>query len=91
MSIRSHCPPQPCAQIRQLAQITLIPVHRGILYADLDPDMIAIAKATADPVGHYARPDVLRLYINREKRHVIQTNEDHGSLQALQVESSDNE
>lgn len=65
--------------------------EEGILYADLDPDMVAIAKAMADPVGHYARPDVLRLSINREKRHVIQTNEDHGSPESLQVESSDNE
>jgi len=37
----------------------------GILYADLNPDLIAIAKSAADPVGHYARPDVLRLLVNR--------------------------
>ncbi len=26
--------------------------------------MIALAKAAADPVGHYARADVTRLYLN---------------------------
>lgn len=45
--------------------------QEGMLYADLDPDMIAIAKAAADPVGHYARPDVLSLVINRSKRSVV--------------------
>jgi aliphatic nitrilase len=39
--------------------------EEGILYADLNPDLIAIAKSAADPVGHYARPDVLRLLVNR--------------------------
>lgn len=39
--------------------------EEGILYADLDPALIAIAKSAADPVGHYSRPDVFRLLINR--------------------------
>lgn len=37
----------------------------GILHADLNPDLIAIAKSAADPVGHSSRPDVLRLLVNR--------------------------
>src|SRR5712691_11429983 len=37
----------------------------GILYADCDVAAIAIAKSAADPAGHYARPDVTRLLVNR--------------------------
>jgi nitrilase len=39
--------------------------EEGIVYADLDFSMIAIAKSAADPVGHYSRPDVVRLLLNR--------------------------
>ena len=45
--------------------------QEGILYADLDPAMIAIAKAAADPAGHYSRPDAVRLVVNRERRRVM--------------------
>jgi len=37
----------------------------GIVYADLDLGMISLAKAAADPAGHYARPDVTRLLLDR--------------------------
>ena len=36
----------------------------GTLYAEIDLGMISIAKSAADPVGHYARPDVTRLLLN---------------------------
>lgn len=37
----------------------------GIVYAELDLAMISQAKAAADPAGHYARPDVTRLLLDR--------------------------
>lgn len=36
----------------------------GLVYAEIDLGVIAIAKSAADPVGHYSRPDVTRLLLN---------------------------
>lgn len=38
--------------------------EEGLLIATLDPAAITFAKAAADPVGHYSRPDVTRLLFN---------------------------
>lgn len=45
----------------------LSPEEEGILYADIDLAAIPMAKAAADPVGHYSRPDVTRLLFNPHK------------------------
>lgn len=39
--------------------------EEGLLYADVDLGLIGVAKAAYDPVGHYSRPDVVRLLFNR--------------------------
>jgi aliphatic nitrilase len=39
--------------------------QEGILYAEIDLGMIALAKAAADPAGHYSRPDATRLLLNQ--------------------------
>ncbi|HEY9063407.1 MAG TPA: carbon-nitrogen hydrolase family protein [Burkholderiaceae bacterium] len=39
--------------------------EEGIVYADIDLGMISLAKSAADPAGHYARPDVTRLWLNK--------------------------
>jgi nitrilase len=46
------------------------PLHEkhGILYADCDPARAAAAKRTLDVAGHYGRPDIFRLEVNREAR-----------------------
>jgi nitrilase len=39
--------------------------QEGLVYADIDLGMISLAKAAADPAGHYARPDVTRLLLDK--------------------------
>lgn len=39
--------------------------EEGLVVADIDLGMIALAKAAADPAGHYARPDATRLLLNK--------------------------
>lgn len=47
--------------------------QEGLLYADIDYTAILAAKNAADPVGHYSRPDVFRLYFdNSRKARVIE-------------------
>jgi len=42
--------------------------QEGIVYADIDLNMIHIARAAADPAGHYARPDVVQVLLDRTKK-----------------------
>jgi len=43
----------------------LAPDREGLVFADIDLGAIAIAKCFADPIGHYSRPDVTQLLLNR--------------------------
>lgn len=49
----------------QLMHAPLAETAEGLVYADLDIGMISLAKAAADPSGHYARPDVTRLLLDK--------------------------
>ena len=51
----------------QMLAEPLTETEEGILIAEIDLNMIPIAKAAADPTGHYSRPDVFRLMFNRSK------------------------
>ncbi len=44
------------------------PMHEqhGILYAECDPARASAAKRTLDVAGHYGRPDIFKLEVNRE-------------------------
>jgi len=43
----------------------------SILYADIDLEEINYAKGFCDSIGHYARPDVVRIVVNHEKQTVM--------------------
>lgn len=43
----------------------------GLVTAEIDLGMIAIAKAAADPAGHYSRPDVTRLMLNTKPQRPV--------------------
>jgi aliphatic nitrilase len=40
--------------------------QEGLVYADLDLSDILLAKTAADALGHFSRPDVVRLMVNRK-------------------------
>ncbi|WP_428623002.1 carbon-nitrogen hydrolase family protein [Sedimenticola sp.] len=50
------------------------PMHeeQGILYAEIDPARAAGARRTFDVAGHYARPDIFTLQVNRRKQSPIE-------------------
>lgn len=53
-----------------LGEILAGPDYTGetILYADIDPAQIAQARFDFDATGHYARPDIFRLEVDRRAR-----------------------
>lgn len=52
------------------------PTFDGLIYCDIDLDKIDYAKALTDCVGHYSRPDLLRLVVDDEpKNYVIRKSE----------------
>lgn len=45
--------------------------EEGLVVADIDLSMLPYSKAVAVPAGHYAKKDVTRLLIDREKRQAV--------------------
>jgi len=40
--------------------------EQGILYAEIDNKSVSLARRTMDVVGHYARPDIFTLHVNKQ-------------------------
>ncbi|CAJ2509279.1 Uu.00g143050.m01.CDS01 [Anthostomella pinea] len=47
------------------------PETEGILYADLDLTKVVATKAWLDTVGHYSRPDLLWLGVDKQQKEVV--------------------
>ncbi|WP_396277173.1 carbon-nitrogen hydrolase family protein [Glutamicibacter creatinolyticus] len=65
----------------QLTQ-PLQPTEEGIVYADLDMQVIELANYLTDPAGHYSRPDVYNLSINTTKRGAFNLHQDSSTFPA---------
>ena len=61
----------PTAAARSIAPLGIAlagPTYgEAMVYAELEAWMIKATKAIVDTMGHYARPDVLRLLVRREQ------------------------
>lgn len=55
---------------RQLTETT-DPSYDGIIYCDIDLDKIDVAKNLTDCVGHYSRPDLLRLVVDDQPKNFV--------------------
>ena len=56
---------------RQLTKPSDDTTWEGLVYADLDFAEIAVAKALADPSGHYSRPDVTALLLDQRPKEAV--------------------
>ena len=55
----------------QLKTEKLPATQEGIVYADIDLSWLEAAKYVLDPVGHYSRPDVFTVTINRRRQSAV--------------------
>ncbi|QSE90628.1 carbon-nitrogen hydrolase family protein [Rhodococcus pseudokoreensis] len=67
----------------------LDPSTEGIVYADIDTSVISVAKAAADPAGHYARLDVTRLWIDKTPGDRVITATPAGAGRARSIDRSE--
>lgn len=67
--------------------------EEGLLIAEIDLDLISLAKSAADPTGHYSRPDVFRLKADfRPRRPLDQVAPEHERMRSeLPIDEDEDE
>jgi len=70
--------------VRPTGRLHAPPLSRraGILYADIDPDQAPRARRLLDVAGHYARPDIFRLEVDRRPRPAARFRDGDGASEA---------
>lgn len=59
--------------------------EEGLVIAEIDLNMISIAKAAGDPCGHYSRPDVFRLMFNQKPSPVVMAFDNEAAREITQA------
>ncbi len=54
-------------------QVEPVVGREGLITTDLDIEQVYAARQSFDPSGHYARPDVLQLHLNRARQRGLRT------------------
>jgi nitrilase len=62
--------------------------QQGVLYGELDPELIARARRTLDTVGHYARPDLFQLQVTMAKAAPVIYGDERSSASGSHIRSS---
>ena len=52
----------------------------GLIVSTIDFNRVLEERQNFDPVGHYSRPDITKLTINRERQSIIDIVNDHKEL-----------
>lgn len=70
--------PGDAVVVKPFGGVVAGPLHRqkGILYADIDVGQARIARKALDVTGHYARPDLFRLEVDRSARPPVSFQDD---------------